>query len=269
MKKLLKLIPALLMSAVLSVSCISTTTEAGLAGNNRSQLLIFSTEMVEESSKQSYEEVIAEAKAAGTLNKNAAQVKRVKTISNRLIAQAKVFRADSASWDWQVNVITDSTINAWCLPGGRIVVYTGIINTLSLTDEELAAVIGHEISHALREHSREQMSRQVVTELGMIAIKNILRVDETGGELIDLGADLLLTLPFSRSQETEADTYGTELMARAGYNPYAAANVWKKMNSLTTSITPEFLSTHPSNDSRITNLNQVAAKVYPLYEAAK
>lgn len=269
MKKLFTIIPALILSALVATSCLSTTTESGVAGNNRQQLLIFSPYMVEASSRQSYEQTLAEAKAAGKLNTNAAQTKRVQSIANKLIAQTKVFRTDATTWQWQVNVITDKTINAWCLPGGRIVVYTGIIDTLKLTDSELAAVIGHEISHALREHSREQMSREMITEIGTFAISRILKMDKDSQEIINRGAELMVTLPFSRSQETEADNFGTELMARAGYNPYDAVNVWIKMDSLTKSTTPEILSTHPSNTTRITNINQVAAKVYPLYEAAK
>ena len=269
MKKLHILIPAILLSVFMVTSCLSTTTVDGIAGNSRQQLLIFSPVMVEHSSQLSYEQVISEAKSKGTLNQNAAQVKRVQTIANRLIEQTKLFRSDAINWDWQINVITDKTINAWCLPGGRIVVYTGLLDTLKLTDSELAAVLGHEISHALREHSREQMSHQLITELGTNAITKLLRMDKTGQEIISLGADLILNLPFSRSQETEADNFGTELMARAGYNPYDATNLWTKMNTLTRSTTPEFLSTHPSNDSRISNLNYIAAKVYPLYEAVK
>lgn len=269
MKKHFFLFPSLFFCLFLVVSCFTTTTTVDVVSSDRKQLMLFSEEAVEQSSKQSYEKVLAEAKAKGTLNKNPTTVKRVQTIANRLIAQTPEFRNDAANWKWQVNVITDSTINAWCLPGGRIVIYTGIIDSLKLTDSEIAAILGHEISHALREHSREQMSRQALTSLGVSAVATMLDLGETSSDIINLGAELILTLPFSRSQEMEADNYGTSLMARAGYNPYDAVNVWKKMNNLSSASTPELLSTHPSNNSRIENLNKVAAKVYPFYESTQ
>ncbi|WP_318676527.1 M48 family metallopeptidase [Treponema sp.] len=266
MKKILPLISTLIIFAFMAVSCLSTTTSGGEVGADRNQLMLISSETVELSSKQSYEQVLAEAKSKGVLNKNASTTKRVQTIANKIINETKVYRTDALSWNWQINVITDSEINAWCLPGGRIVVYTGIIDTLKLTDSELAAVLGHEISHALREHSREQLSRQTLTEIGAYAFSSIFNMNQSGSEFVSLCSELIITLPFSRSQETEADNMGTELMARAGYDPYDAVKVWQKMNKLTTNSTPEILSTHPSNESRIQNLNHVAAKVYPLYK---
>lgn len=265
-KKILPLLSVIAVGIFLAVNCLSTTTEGGLVGADRNQLMLVPANTIELSAKQSYQQVLSEAKAAGKLNRNATVTKRVISIAQKLINETSAFRPDAVNWDWQVNVITDSTVNAWCLPGGRIVVYTGIIDALKLTDSELAAILGHEISHALREHSREQMSQQVLTSLGTMALARILDIDRSGVELVNICSELMLTLPFSRSHETEADNIGTELMARAGYDPYDAVNVWKKMSALSKNNPPEVLSTHPSNASRINNLNVTAEKVYPLYK---
>lgn len=257
-----------ILSFVLFTACMSSTS-SGLVGADRNQLFLYSEAQMNQSAATQYSQVIAEAKAAKKLNTDSATYNRVQKIANDLIAQTNAFRSDAFDWNWEVNVITDSTINAWCMPGGKIVVYTGIINSLNLTDGELAAVMGHEISHALKEHSREQASREVLTQLGISAISSVANIGDLGTAALALGAQYGLTLPFSRDNETEADNMGTELMARAGYDPNEAVNIWKKMDSLTNSTTPEFMSTHPSNSSRISNLQKVVKKVWPLYEEAK
>lgn len=269
MKNFSRVTTVLGLSIALLMGCISSTTNAGEVGANRKQMMLYTEEQMNQSAATQYAEVIAQAKAAGTLNRDAATYNRVQTIAKRLIEQTPAFRSDALNWEWEVNVISEATINAWCMPGGKIVVYTGIIDALKLTDGELAAVMGHEISHALKEHSREQASRQALTQLGLSAIASATDMSELGQTALALGAQYGLTLPFSRDNETESDNMGTELMARAGYDPYEAVNIWKKMNALTTTTQPEFMSTHPSNSSRITNLEKIAAKVYPLYEAAK
>ena len=248
--------------------CLSTTTEAGTVGADRTQLLLVSEETMEQSAEQSYAQVLSEAKAAGTLNPNATVTNRVRNIANRLIAQTGVFRADALKWNWQVNVIKEDTVNAWCMPGGKIVVYTGIIDSLNMTDGELAAVMGHEISHALREHSREQASQDALRSLGITVVSEVVGLSDLGTAALALASQYTITLPFSRKHETEADHVGTELMARAGYDPYEAVNIWKKMSAMGGASVPEILSTHPSHETRIKDLQAVAAKVYPLYEAA-
>lgn len=270
--KLKNLFTKLLCALVLALSltgCLSTSTDGSVAGGNRGQLLLVSEEQLNESARISYAQVLAEAKAQGKLNTSAATTARVKRIADRLIAQVGAFRTDATKWKWEVNVITDDTINAWCMPGGKIVVYTGIIQALNLTDGELAAVMGHEIAHALREHSREQASQELLRQLGVAAFADLTGMSDTGTVLVDVVTQCTISLPHSRTHETEADVYGTELMARAGYDPHEAVNIWKKMSALNARETPEILSTHPSNSSRISNLTQVAEKVYPLYLAAK
>ncbi len=271
MKKSITLLFAGLFAAVMMTSCLSTssTTAAGNVGADRNQLMLISEQEMEQSANESYAQIIAEAKAAGTLNKDAKTTKRVQTIAKNLIAQVGAFREDALNWDWQVNVITENTVNAWCMAGGKIVVYTGIIDTLSLTDAQLAAVMGHEISHALREHSREQVSRQALTNVGTSVISGLAGFGTVGNTALALAAEYCLTLPFSRSHETEADNIGTELMARAGYDPHEAVTVWEKMQKLSASSTPEFMSTHPSHENRIKNLTVISEKVYPLYEKTK
>ena len=279
MKRLRKYSYVLLVAAVLAAPVSAkgffsklfgkkSSTEAGTVGADREQLMLVSEEEMNNAAAEQYAEVLKEAQAAGTLNTDKTVYSRVQSIAQKLIAQTGTFRSDAKDWDWQVNVIADETVNAWCMPGGKIVVYTGIIDSLNLTDGELAAVMGHEISHALREHSREQASKQYLQQAGISVISQVAGLGDTGQTVLALGSQIGLTLPFSRECETEADNMGTELMARAGYDPHEAVNVWNKMNALGGASVPQILSTHPSNDSRIKNLTEIAETVDPLYKAA-
>ena len=269
-KKILSKLVFIAFPLFFLTSCLTTTTtSAGSVGADRKQVMLISEEEIEQSANQSYAEVLAEAQKAGKLNTNKSTVQRVQKIAKLLIAQTGTFREDALSWDWQVNVITDETVNAWCMPGGKIVVYTGIIDSLKLTDGELAAVMGHEIAHALREHSREQASHAGLQNLGVAAAASILGLEETGTQLLGVAAQFTVGLPFSRKHETEADHIGTELMARAGFDPNEAVNIWKKMSEAGGSQPPEIMSTHPSHETRIADLQKIAEKVYPLYQAAK
>lgn len=269
MKKILFSFISILFLTFFLSGCLTSSTAAGAVGADRKQVMLVSESEMEESANQSYAQILSEAEKAGTLNKNPATVKRVRNIAQNLIEQVGVFREDALSWDWQINVITEDTVNAWCMPGGKIVVYTGIIESLKLTDGELAAVMGHEISHALKEHSRERASQSSIQNIGITAASAIFGLNESGTNLLGTAAQLTFGLPFSRKHETEADHMGTELMARAGYNPNEAVTIWKKMSELSGSSTPEILSTHPSHESRINDLTVIAEKVYPLYESAK
>lgn len=264
------IVTAAMSVLLLTFSGCMSTTEGGEVGANRKQMMLISEAQMEASANKSYAEVLADAKKKGVLlPASDPQSQRVKAIATRLIGKTTVFRSDAKDWKWQVNVIKDETVNAWCMPGGKIVVYTGIIDALKLTDGELAAVMGHEIAHALKEHSREQASKEVLQELGVAVIATAAGLGDAGTAMLQIGTQLGVTLPFSRKCETEADHMGTELMARAGYDPYEAVNIWEKMNALGGGQPPEVLSTHPSNDSRISDLKSIAKKVYPLYESAK
>lgn len=256
---------ALLLSACETVQ----TTQGGAVGVDRQQRMMISAQELDQAANKQYSELLAEEKQKGNLNRTPAQVERVRTISNRLIAQTGVFRPDARNWRWEVNVLTSNEVNAWCMPGGKIAVYTGLIEKLNVTDDELAAVIGHEIAHALREHARERASEQKVAgsfiSIGS-ALLGVGGLGQQGAEFAYMG---LIGLPNSRSHETEADRIGVELAARAGYDPRAAVTLWQKMGKVSSNSTPAFLSTHPSGSARISDLTVYSDRVMPLYQQAK
>ena len=256
---------ALLASACQTVQ----TTQPGAIGVNRKQMMMVSSEKVDEGAKVAYDQEVNKARAAGALNKDRAAYDRVQAISQRLIPQTKAFRPDAAAWKWEVNVQTSQDVNAYCMPGGKIMVYTGLIETVKPTDAELAAVIGHEIAHALREHSRERLSRAYAEQLVLAGVAVATGAEQSTMQLASQISAVTFTLPHSREQEAEADRIGLELMARAGYDPNAAVTLWQKMSKANGGGPPEFLSTHPSGESRIRDLEQNVPRVLPLYQAAK
>ncbi len=250
--------------------CLSTTTKKGVVGIDREQLLLISPQQMEEGGKQAYKAVLNEAQKTHTLLKNNDPlVKRVRRIAKRIIPQTSVFRKEAPAWNWEVNVIQSDQLNAWAMPGGKIAFYTGIIKKLKLSDAEIAAIMGHEIAHVLREHGRERASQQTLTQVGLSALSIFTGVRGPTLDATALALQVTLTLPNSRTHETEADRMGVELAARAGYNPYAAVRVWQKMAQQSKgSRPPEMLSTHPSHASRIKDLNKYAKRVESLFEAA-
>lgn len=272
MKKLLLVLLAL---TIAQLGGCATTTNSSVAGVDRKQLLILSEAQVQSMSAQTYVQTLKEADSKKTLNTNSAQLTRVRNISNRLIAQTGHFRPDARKWNWEVNVQTNDEINAYCMPGGKIMVFTGLIEKLKATDAELAAVIGHEIAHALREHGRERMSLAAVQQVGLMGLAVLAGTSKNqnaaaaGVQAAALGSNLFFALPNSREQEREADRIGLELAARAGFDPHAAISLWQKMSAAAGTNPPEFLSTHPANAARITDLQQLIPSVMPLYEQAK
>ncbi|MES2364366.1 MAG: M48 family metallopeptidase [Pseudomonadota bacterium] len=256
---------------MLTAACETvSTTQGGAVGIDRKQIMspLVSSQQLELQAALTYTNLVGQEAKLGDLNPDPAQTARVRRITDRLIPQTTVFRPDASKWNWQVNVFRSPEVNAWCMPGGKIAVYTGLLDKLKLTDDEIAAVIGHEIAHALREHAREQASEQSLAQLGLLGA-SLAGAGQTivnaGGQLYQLG----IGLPHSRRQETEADRIGVELAARAGYDPRAAITVWQKMIQLGGSRPPEFLSTHPNPESRMQDLQQYAEKVMPLYLQAK
>jgi len=254
----------------LVVAACTTTTEQGTVGVDRRQLLLVSSVQMDQGAALAYQKVLQTETPKGNVNRNPQQVERVRAIAKRLIPQTAVFRRDAVDWKWEVNVLTSPEINAWCMPGGKIAFYSGILEKLSLTDEEIAAVMGHEISHALREHARERASQQLATSVGASAVGALLGVGQTGTDLAGVVGQVTFLLPYSRLQETEADRMGVELAARAGYDPRAANSLWQKMAQMSGGGgTPKLLSTHPSNDDRIKDLQGFSERVLPLYEQAR
>jgi predicted Zn-dependent protease len=190
----------------------------------------------------------------------------VRNVAQRLIPGTGVFRSDAPNWEWEVNTLETKELNAYCMPGGKIMVYSGLVDQLNLTDAELAAVLGHEMAHALREHSRERISRAYAQQIALAGVGVLTGAGEGAINLANTVASVTFQLPHSREQESEADTIGMELMARAGYDPNAAVSVWKKMIAANQGGTPQFLSTHPSPQTRINDLEALVPKVMPLYK---
>jgi predicted Zn-dependent protease len=264
-----------MLLAMALVAC-SSTTEQGTVGVKRSQLLLVSSAELDRAAAAQDRQVVQREIPNGNVNRDPQQAERVRAIARRLIPQTAVFRKDAPAWKWEVNVITSPEVNAWCMPGGKIAVYTGLIEKLNVTDDELAAVMGHEIAHALREHSRERASQQLASSVGASLVGAVAEIfapgtGQTGAGLAGVVGQVTYELPYSRVHETEADRMGVELAARAGYDPRAAVTLWEKMARLSSagSAPPKLLSTHPSNEDRIKDLTEFSQKVMPLYEQAR
>lgn len=227
-------------------------------------------ETLEEAATQQYSQMMEQAKAKQALAADSnAQVQKLRAISRRLIPYTAQWNSRAASWRWEVNLIGSKQINAFCMPGGKIAFYTGILDQLKLTDDEAAMIMGHEMAHALREHARARLAKTQATSVGLSLGAQLLGLGDLGNAAANLGTQLI-TLKFSRGDETEADLVGLELAARAGYNPDASVSLWRKMGEATKSQGgPAFLSTHPSGPDRIRELEQNVPRVEGLYRAAK
>jgi Zn-dependent protease with chaperone function len=266
MRSIFRLGQALSLS-LLVVACASSTDE-GAVGVKRRQFMMVSSSEVESASVQAYKGELAKAAQAGRLNTDKANLERIRVIADRLIPHVGAYRPDALKWQWEVNLESNEQLNAYCAPGGKIMFFTGIINKLSLTDDEIAAIMGHEMAHALREHGRERMSQAMAQQLGVQLGTKLLGIEDKA-QLAMMGSQLLFGLPNSRGQESEADVIGLELMARAGFNPKAAVSLWEKMGRAGNGGGPAFLSTHPSGPQRIAEIQAKLPAVMPLYEQAR
>jgi len=264
-----RLLWTMAVAAVLAGCQTVQTTQPGAVGIDRKQSMMLSSKEVNESAASAYQQVLAGASKKDLVNQDAVLLERVRRVSQRLIPQTGVFRADAPGWDWEVNLISSKELNAWCMPGGKIAFYTGLIEKLKLTDDEIAAVMGHEIAHALREHGRERASQAMAQGIALSILGAVAGVSRGGMDLTQTVLNVTLNLPNSREHETEADRIGVELAARAGYDPYAAVHVWEKMAQASGGQSPEILSTHPAPATRIADLRVYAARVMPLYEQAR
>jgi predicted Zn-dependent protease len=250
------------VTAALVAACATSPT-------GRKQLMLVSEQQAISASRQAYVQEIGKARQEGKLVTDPRVLNRVKVITERLVAQAVRMRPDSAKWEWSVQVIDEpNTVNAWCMAGGRMAIYTGLIQQVDPTDDELAQVMGHEIAHALANHTAERMSVAMASSAGVIAAG--LLSDNTGAAMATaaVAAKLAIDLPNSRTAETEADRIGIELAARAGYDPRAAITLWQKMAAVGGGkAPPAWISTHPSDQQRQQRLGALAPKMMPYYQA--
>ena len=229
---------------------------------------LVSADQVEQAAQQQYRQLLQQASQQRALAPvDNGQLVRLRSISQRIIPHTYEWNARARQWKWEVNLIGSKQINAFCMPGGKIAFYYGILDQLKLNDDEVAMIMGHEAAHALREHAREQMGKRAATRIGAGVLSAVLGLVNTGDALLNMGSQLL-TLKFGREDETEADLVGIELAARAGYDPRAGITLWQKMAKASKGAPPPFLSTHPSGPSRIRDIEVNLPKVEPLYARA-
>ncbi len=261
----------LLIGLVALASLVSGCAANKITG--RSQAMIISDDQAAQQSTQAYSQLINEAAQKRTLDHDTYQLNRVQSIAKPLIAQAIKLRPMARDWKWDVHILKSDEVNAWCMAGGKMAVYTGLLDKIQPTDDELAAVMGHEIAHALLSHQAEKMSRQMMQSIGLNAgmiAAGMFGYNVRGlASVADTVATLGLQLPNSREAESEADKVGIEMAAKAGFNPEAAVTLWEKMLRVSGGGTPEWLSTHPDPQSRIAAMKVEAKKLMPVYEASR
>lgn len=232
--------------------------------------MLVSPEQAINSSKQAYTLTLAPLAKEGKVDNDKQVAKRVQYITGRLIAQAILLYPHTGNWEWSIKIIDDpEMVNAWCMAGGKMALYTGLLNKVKPSDDELAQVMGHEISHALANHTAEKMSVAMASQLGIIGVAIATKDSDYQAAAIGAGAaaaTLAINLPNSRAAEIEADTMGIKLAARAGYNPNAAVTLWQKMGEVGGASPPEFFSTHPNPGNRQAALKYLATQVMPYYQ---
>jgi len=259
-------IPRLTIATAAALSaCLLVLTACSTSPTGRSQLMLISPEAAIVQSKTAYLSTVGELNKENKLVDDPRMADRVATITGRLVTEAIALYPDSRDWEWSVAIIDDDeTVNAWCMAGGRMAAYTGLFEQLKLTDDEFAQIMGHEISHALANHTAERMSRAMAINLGVIAAG--VASDSDGATMAGaaMAAKLALELPNSRVAESEADRIGIELATRAGYDPAAAVTLWEKMGSLSEERPPEFLSTHPAPENRQAKLSALVPEMRAL-----
>ena len=266
---LMSMAAALTVAAVCGLTLGSAQAREGVdVGKESGFARLVSADQVEQAAAQQYTQMRTQAAQQNALLPDKhPQVVRLRSIARRTIPNALEWNRRAPKWQWEVNVINSKELNAFCMPGGKIVFYTGILDQLKLTDDEVAMIMGHEMAHALREHARERMGKTTATRLGANLLSGLLGLGNTGDALLNMGGQLL-TLKFSREDESEADLVGMELAARSGYDPRAGVSLWQKMAAANKGAPPQFMSTHPASGTRIQDIQANLGKVMPLYERA-
>ena len=238
----------------------------------RQQLMLVSEGTAISESKLAYAAMLQPLAKEGKIDSDPATVARVHEITSRLIAQAIKYRPETQNWEWSVKIIDDpKTVNAWCMAGGKMAIYTGLIQQVKPTDDELAQVMGHEITHALAKHTAERMSRAMAMQVGLGALAVTQRNSQYGDLTltgVQVAAIVALELPNSREAESEADRIGIELAAKAGYDPHAAVTLWEKMAKVGGGgkSRNDFLSTNPAPAKRMETLAALVPQMMPYYE---
>ncbi|HET7204368.1 MAG TPA: M48 family metallopeptidase [Steroidobacteraceae bacterium] len=257
-----------LRKPLLAVTSSLVVAACATSPTGRSQLMLVSEQQAISASRQAYAQEMGKYKQQGKLVTDPRLLNRVEVITERLVGQAVRMRPESANWQWSVQVIDEpKSVNAWCMAGGRMAIYTGLIQKIDPTDDELAQVMGHEIAHALANHTAERMSMALASQAGVMAAGILLDQSASSMAATAVAAQLAVDLPNSRTAETEADRIGIELAAKAGYDPRAAITLWQKMGKAGGGAPPQFLSTHPSDATRLERLGKLAPKMMPYYQA--
>ncbi len=257
----------MIRNLVVTLLCVSVLVGCATSLTGRRQLLIVSENSAIAASKQAYAKMLQPYAQDKKLDSDPALKRRVHRITGRLIAQAIVLRPETESWDWSIKIIDEpELVNAWAMAGGKMALYTGLVNKIEPTDDELAQVLGHEIAHALAKHSAEKMSVALASNFGILAVGVLTDVNELGLTGAAMAAAVAVQMPNSRAAESEADQIGIELAAKAGYDPRAAATLWKKMAKAGGKGPPQFLSTHPAPENREKRLSELAPQMMRYYE---
>ena len=259
----------LALALTLPTATLALAREGVDVGDNSVFSKLVSADTVEQSSAQQYAQMMQQAAAQKALAPSThPQVRRLRTIAEKIIPFSNTWNPRARDWRWEINLIASAQVNAFCMPGGKIAFYSGILEQLKLTDSEVATVMGHEVAHALREHARARMGKNAATGIGASLLGQVLGLGDLGQTVTNYGAQLL-TLQFSRSDESDADLVGMELAARAGFDPRAGVSLWQKMAAASRGAPPQWLSTHPSGNTRIGDIERNLPKVTPLYERAR
>ena len=270
-RPLAAVLAALMLTASAALAA-SATGEGVNVGNASAMRNLVPAETLEKQAQQQYAQLKRDAAQKNALAPDQhPQVLRLRRIARELIPFSAKFNPRARQWQWEVILLSSPQINAFCMPGGKIAFYTGILDKLQLTDDEVAMVMGHEIAHALREHARERVGKQAITHIGksLLGIASDIAGFGSLGRVVIDGSGNLLTLKFSRDDESESDLIGMELAARAGYDPRAGVTLWQKMSAANKGAPPQWLSTHPSGPSRIKDIESPLPEVLPIYQKVR